>query len=193
MVFFFVKIKYNNHMKTVLSFDISSSVIGWSQISFDDDKNISLINYGFFKPIKSKNIEERLVGVEKEIEKICKENKSDFYAVESYANKFSKGRSTANTIKILSVFNEIVNLSIYKITGSFSFRFPVVTIRSSVGKYLGKKIVSKDETFDLLKNFFKNYKIEYNRNNNVKKECYDVVDSFAVGICFIYKKLNGDI
>ena len=82
-------------MKTVLSFDISSSVIGWSKISFDED-SISLYSCGYFKPIKSKNIEERLIDVEKRIIDICKDNKSDFYAVESYANKFSKGRSTAN-------------------------------------------------------------------------------------------------
>ncbi len=179
-------------MKTVLSFDISSSVIGWSKISFDKNK-VELDNYGYFKPLKSKNIEERLIDVEKKIIEICKNNSSDFYAVESYANKFSKGRSTANTIKILSVFNEIVNLSIFRETNKFTTRFPVVTIRSCVGKHIGKKIVSKEETFDLLKNLFKNYKLEYNRNNNVRKECYDVVDSFAVGICFIYKKLNGDI
>ena len=30
-------------------------------------------------------------------------------------------------------------------------------------------------------------------NGNIKKECYDIVDSFAVGICFVYKLKNGDI
>tara|TARA_B100000579_G_C22832476_1_gene856790 strand:+ start:2077 stop:2616 length:540 start_codon:yes stop_codon:yes gene_type:complete len=179
-------------MNTVLSFDISSSVIGWSKISFDEN-SIELINYGFFKPIKSKIIEERLLFVEKEIAKLCEENNSDFYAVESYANKFPKGRSTANTIRVLSVFNEVVNLSIYKSTGVVAHRFAVSTIRSSVGKNYGTKIVSKDDTFNLLKNVFKNYKVVYNRNNKVSKECYDIVDSFAVGVCFSYKFLNGEI
>ena len=179
-------------MKTILSFDISSSVIGWSKLKLSD-KTVTLLSYGYFKPKKSKNIEERLIDVENNIKSICENNKSDYYCVESYANKFSKGKSTANTIRVLSVFNEIVNLSIYRFTGQFSIRFPVVTIRSCVGKFYETKIVSKDDTFDLLKNKFENYEIEYNRNNNIRKECYDVVDSFAVGICFCYKYLNGDI
>ena len=180
-------------MKTVLSFDISSSIIGWSKISFDENKNTTLISYGHVKPIKSDSIEKRLIDVEEKIKKICKDNKSDFYAVEDYANKFSKGRSTAHTIKILSVFNEIVNLSIYRSTGCLSHRFPVVTIRSCVGKLIGQKTVSKDDVFDLLKNRFQNFNIVYNRNNGIATHCYDIVDSFAVGLCFFYKYSNGDI
>ena len=173
-------------MNTVLSFDISSSVIGWSKLAFDKD-SISLINYGNFKPIKSESIEKRLIFVENEINKICKNNNSDFYAVESYANKFSSGRSTANTIRVLSIFNEVCNLQIFKTTGKQTFRFPVVTIRSQVSKLLGRKIVSKDEAFESLKNYFQKYKIVYNRNGNIKKECYDEIDSIAVGLCFINK------
>ena len=55
---------------------------------------------------------------------------------------------------------------------------------------IGKKIVSKDEVFDNVKNYFKNYNIVYNGNNNVKKECYDEIDSIAVGLCFINKERN---
>lgn len=179
-------------MKTVLSFDISSSIIGWSKLSYDGNE-IKLISYGHIKPKKDKCIEKRLVDVENKIKEVCEKNKSDYYAVENYANKFSKGRSTANTIKILSVFNEVVNLTIFKTTGKISYRYPVVTIRSCIGKFYGKKIVSKEETFELLKNKFQNFKIVYNRNDNISNYCYDIVDSFAVGVCFFYKYMNGDI
>ena len=90
-------------MNTILSFDISSSVIGWSKIEYDE-KETNLVSYGNFKPIKSESLEDRLVHVQEKIRDICVNNASDFYAVESYANKFSSGRSTANTIRILSIF-----------------------------------------------------------------------------------------
>ena len=77
-----------------------------------------------------------------------------------------------------------------KNTGKVSNRFAVVTVRSQISKMIGKKIVSKDEVFDNVKNYFKNYNIVYNRNNNVKKECYDEIDSIAVGLCFINKERN---
>ena len=177
------------HMKSVLSLDISSSVIGWSLIEFDSSKEI-LKKYGNIKPKKSPNIEEKLKYTEKEITKLIEDTNPDFFAVESYANKFSKGRSTARTIMVLSVFNEFINYLIYKNTGKVSNRFAVVTVRSQISKMIGKKIVSKDEVFDNVKNYFKNYNIVYNRNNNVKKECYDEIDSIAVGLCFINKERN---
>ena len=174
-------------MKSVLSLDISSSVIGWSLIEFDSSVEI-LKAYGNIKPKKSVNIEEKLNYTEKEITKLINNTNPDYFAVESYANKFSKGRSTARTIMVLSVFNEFINYVIYKNTGKISNRFPVVTIRSQISKIIGKKIVSKDEVFENVKDYFKNYNIVYNKSNKIKKECYDEIDSIAVGLCFINKE-----
>lgn len=176
-------------MKSVLSLDISSSVIGWSLIEFDSSKEI-LKSYGHIKPKKTTHIEEKLQYTKKEIIKLIADTNPDCFAVESYANKFSKGRSTARTIMVLSVFNEFINYLIYNETGKISSRYPVVTIRSQISKMLGKKIVSKDEVFENVKDYFKNYKIVYNRNNKVRKECYDEIDSIAVGLCFINKERN---
>lgn len=176
-------------MQKVLSLDISSSVIGWSLIEYDN-QSFTLIDYGYLKPPKSSKgtLSFRLNETVNMITNLIAQHHPDEVAVEDYARRFTKGRSTAHTIIILSIFNEVVSLTAYRIMKKDVFRYPVSTIRAQVGKLFGIKIVSKDDIFPEIVQRANIYKTELNRNNNIRKECMDVVDAIAVGITHVLKR-----
>jgi Holliday junction resolvasome RuvABC endonuclease subunit len=176
-------------MKKVLSLDISSSTIGWSLMEYDT-KSFKLLEYGYLKPPKSTkgSLSFRLNGTVDMITDLISKTHPDEIAVEDYARRFSKGRSTAHTIIILSTFNEVVCLTAFRIMKKDVFRYPVATIRSQVSKLFGLKIVSKDDIFPEIKSRAKIFKTELNRNNNLKKESMDVADAIAVGIAHALKE-----
>ncbi|MDB2481537.1 crossover junction endodeoxyribonuclease RuvC [bacterium] len=167
----------------ILGLDISSSVIGWAIIQKKDD-SLNLLNYGNIKPLKSSkgNMTERLDDAFVKIKKLLKEETFDDIAVEQYANKFSKGRSSARTIIVLSSFNEVVCLACYQEKNITPHKISPATIRKNVGKHFGEKIVSKEDAFELITKNFKNFKITKNRNLKIRKEHYDESDAICVAI-----------
>lgn len=174
----------------IMAFDISSSTIGWSKLELKNDE-LSLVKYGFIKPPPSKagSLSARLSETEKIISKLFADEKPDEIIVENYVLGFQSGRSSANTIIVLSVFNELVSLLAYKYLNKDPVKYPVATIRSAVGKFLGKKIVSKDDVYNEILNVAVIYKPPTNkRGNNIAKETYDIVDSIAVGITYVIKE-----
>lgn len=176
-------------MKKVLSLDISSSTIGWALIEYNKEE-INLLEYGYIKPPKKKrgSLSLRLSKTVDMITELIADTHPDEVAVEDYARKFSKGRSTANTIIILSTFNETVCLTAFRIMSKDVFRYPVATIRSHVGKLFETKIVSKDDVFPEIVKKSKIFKVELNRNNNTKKESGDVADAIACGLTHALKE-----
>jgi Holliday junction resolvasome RuvABC endonuclease subunit len=178
-------------MQSVLGLDISSSTIGWSLIEFDD-KVVKLSDYGYIKPPNSKkgSLSYRLDEARKEIEGLILKKNPDFVAVEDYAKKFTKGRSSAHTIIVLSVFNEMCCLSAYRLIGKDVYRYPVATVRSTLGKHFGIKIVSKDDIFPVIVSKCKKFVPKINRVGNIKKESGDEADSIAVALTFILKEFD---
>ena len=85
-------------MTKTLGLDISSSVIGWS-VLLDDGQTISLDSYGHIKPPPSKagSLAFRMSSAFDSVSDLFNEIKPDVVAIESYANKFSAGRSSART------------------------------------------------------------------------------------------------
>ena len=106
-------------MNRVLSFDISSSTIGWSILKYNKDKYI-LEEYGHIKPPKKeKDKTIKLSETYTLIKDLLLDKNPDEIAVEQYANKFTKGRSSANTIIVLSTYNEMVKLCCYREKNNF--------------------------------------------------------------------------
>jgi Holliday junction resolvasome RuvABC endonuclease subunit len=167
----------------ILGLDISSSVIGWAIIEKKDD-SLNLLKYGNIKPLKSSkgNMTERLNDAFEKIKDLVEKEDFDDIAVEQYANKFSKGRSSARTIIVLSSFNEICCLACYKAKNITPTKISPATIRKNVGKYFGKKIVSKEDAFEVITENFNNFVITKNRNLNIRKEHYDESDAMCVAI-----------
>ncbi len=177
-------------MKTLLSLDISSSTIGYA--IFEYDQHVTTLKfYGHIKPPSKKkakgSLSYRLDKTLLLIDNLLLKYQPDEICVEDYAKRFSAGRSRAHTIILLSCFNELISLKCYQYSGQETFRYPVVTIRSQVGKLFKLKTVSKDEIFDLIIANCKIYQKSFNKKNTLLKECFDEVDAVAVGITHILK------
>lgn len=180
-------------MIKVLGLDISSATIGWATLLCDGE-SILLDEYGFIKPPASKkgSLAYRASVAADAIEELIDEKSPQIVAIEAYANKFPSGRSTARTIIVLSVFNEVLSIAALKKMGVDPFRYPVVTIRSQISKFAGKKISSKEECFAYICERFSNFNIRKNRAGNIAKELYDEADAIAAALTCIIKENLGE-
>lgn len=175
-------------MKKVLSLDVSSSTIGWALFNYDA-LQFSLLDYGYLKPIKKDkgSTSARLNHACMMINDVLENTQPDEIAIEDYAKRFSQGRSSANTIIMLSTFNELVSLMCFQFLKNDVLRYPVVTIRAQIGKLFEMKLVSKDDIFPAVVNKSKIFIPVLNKKGNIKEEMKDVVDAMAVGMTHIIK------
>tara|TARA_R110002020_G_scaffold50716_7_gene143273 strand:+ start:63435 stop:63977 length:543 start_codon:yes stop_codon:yes gene_type:complete len=175
----------------ILGLDISSSTIGWSVLRYSGGE-IKLVSCGHIKPPPSSkgSLVYRLNSAYKQIEELLSSlGNIDDIAIEAYANKFTKGRSSARTIIVLSVFNELISLACLRSLSIEPKKYAVVSVRSSLSKFFNKNISSKDDAFLAVENYFENFKTALNRNGALKKECYDEADAIAVAITYIYREI----
>lgn len=167
----------------ILGLDISSATIGWSLLEAVDDK-YSLKKYGHIKPTSKKksddNFSLRLNYAFDAITDLVKKESPDVIAIEDYAKKFSKGRSSANTILILSSFNEVCGLAAYRASKLKPIRIPVTSLRKLVKKEFNCNIDDKKDVLDFCKKTFNNFLTKNNRAGNIQKESYDEADSIIV-------------
>lgn len=177
----------------ILGLDISSSTIGWACLTKANDK-MDLLNYGYIKPPKKElgGMSFRLDNTVIELRQLLLTTKPTMVVVEDYARKFQQGKSSAGTISILTSFNEVACLTAYQYNQLEPERITVASIRSSIGKYLNIKTISKDDVFGIISGEFssgmtKNFKPEINRAGNVKKEYFDVSDAIAVAMAYLVK------
>ncbi len=179
---FFIMIK-------IIGLDISSAVIGWALLEYDD-KSVHLIEHGCIKPPKSSKgtLTYRVNDAYGEIYDFFKLKAPDIVASEAYVNKFTRGRSTARTIIVLSVFNEISSLACLRALEYEPYKYAVMTIRSKLSKLAGYRIISKDDCFEFVKKYFPSFKVKTNRNGKIAKESYDEADAIAVALTHIVKE-----
>jgi Holliday junction resolvasome RuvABC endonuclease subunit len=172
-------------MKRILGLDISSATIGWAVLSVDDNKNFLLDSYGHIKPPSSSDgtLTHRIDSAYSDLKNLFIDISPDSVAIEAYANKFSSGRSSARTIMVLSVFNELSALACLRSISIEPYKYNVISIRSDMSKLFEKKIKSKDDVFDHISEYFENFNIRYSRTGKIRKECYDETDAIAVAIC----------
>lgn len=178
-------------MKKVIGLDISSSTVGWAILAYNES-GYKLEEYGHIKPLKSNkgSLSVRAADYLDKITNFLSKKSPDSVAIEAYANKFSRGRSTARTIIVLSVFNEITSVGSIKAVDIEPSRYAVVTIRSILSKIAGRKISSKEEAFDFILNNFDNFNLRKKKTGNIKDECFDEADAIAVALTHIYKELD---
>ncbi len=183
-------------MKKVLSLDVSSSIVGFALFEYDQ-AIVNFLEYGYFKPPNKKQSQDNLpLRLQKTIDNlnvIFDKFDPNEIVIEDYAKRFSAGKSKAQTILLLAVFNEVSDLTAYQKLNKKSFRYPVATIRSTLGKHFGIKIVSKDEVFPVIVEKFTKFKLQYNKNQNVHDFCYDEADAIALGAVHILKQTKGNL
>lgn len=179
-------------MTKVLGLDISSSVIGWSVLEYNED-TLNMIDCGYFKP-KGKFFTKKAAHAYLEVKSLISEFEPDEVAVEDYAKRFSKKKSSAHTLMVLAAINEVVCLAIYMEMGVEAHKYAVATIRSSIGKFFKYNIVSKDDILPFIAVYWERRGkgfVSLNRIGRIRKECGDVSDSIAVSMTHILK--NRDV
>ena len=176
-------------MKSILGLDISSSTIGFSILEYDDSQ-IILKEYGHIKPPKKEgqSLSFRANEAMKILEDFFKKKSPEAVASENYATRFSQGRSTANTIIVLSVFNEITSISCMRALNIEPTKYAVISIRSKLSKFSGSPISSKEECFDFITKYFTSFKIRFKKTGKIKDECFDEADAIAVALTHIIKE-----
>lgn len=175
----------------VLGLDISSATIGWS-VLLKNSSGITLVDYGHLKPPSKKKAGDspttRINFAYDQMQKLVKKYKPDTVAIEDYAKKFSRGKSSINTILVLAAFNEACGLSCFRATGKEPVRMPVRTLRSLVEKEYKESIKDKDEVMTFCQKIFLNFKTQLNRAGKIKEECYDETDSIIVALGFLLEQ-----
>ena len=170
-------------MTTIVSFDVSSTTIGFGVLETDGYK-INYIKSGYYKPIHSGSIIEDLIETRKEISKIINDSKPDIICIEDII-KFMKGKSTADTIIKLTSFNRMICLLAYDYLNEYPKLFNVLSIRHGLKE---NKILPKKEDMPALvsKHLGITFPYEYNKKGKSKVENEDVADGIAVGLYYAF-------
>lgn len=172
----------------ILSFDISSSTVGWAVFDIDKKSNIKLFDSGFFKPLKNGHIFNKLQNVRNHITILVKQYKPNKTAIEEIA-QFMPKVSSANTIITLALYNRIVGLTIFDLLKEPPAMFSVMSIRH--GLKLTKDLPKKEDIPQLVENIL-NIKlpVQYKKNGSIKSEMHDQADAIACGLYYCYKLTN---
>lgn len=174
-------------IRTILSFDISSTCIGYAVLTWNDKTNkIKFIKCNNYKPTKEGNILERLMKTKIVIQEIIKTVSPDYIAIEDII-QFMAGKSTAKTIITLTSFNRMLGLLAYEYLGRTPELYNVMSIRH--GLKLTKELPKKEDMLQLveyhlnttLPKIYKKNKIDY------RDETYDQADAVAVGLYHCFK------
>ncbi len=177
-------------MSKILGFDVSSTTIGWSSLSVNDKtKEIKLLDCGYIKPIKDGYIVDRIVDTRDKILDIIKKHKPDYIGIEDII-KFMKGKSTADTIIMLTTFNRMTCLLAHDYLKKKPELFNVMTIRH--GLKIGKILPKKEEMPELVaKHLGITFPYEYQINKRSKiakitEESYDTADGVSVALYYAF-------
>lgn len=169
----------------VMGFDVSSKTIGYGVLDVSD-KEIKYIASGTFQPSKKGSIFDKLSFVKVKINELLQQYQPTEIAIEDIA-QFIKGKSSANTIITLALFNRAVGLCCYEYLNNNSpFLYNVLKIRH--GLKFTKKLPLKTDMPKLIETRlsiafpYKYFKDKKNKTNKIKESCYDEADGIAVGL-----------
>lgn len=168
-------------MKRILGIDCSSTTIGISVLEVDTNINtIKFISCTYIKPIKTGSITDRIVNTRDKIRKIIEKEKPDVICIEDII-QFMKGKSTAQTIIMLTTFNRMVCLLAYDYLQVSPTLFNVMSIRHGIKK--NKELPKKEDIPELVAEHLNiNFPYEVNKKGTKKVENYDMADSIAVAL-----------
>jgi len=176
-------------MTTVLGMDISSTTIGWGLLNIDISQNITLIDCGHIKPPKTGNLIEDLAATRDEILNLLKRINPNHIGIENIVS-FMGGKSTANTIIVLTTFNRMICLLAHDHLNKSPELFNVMTIRH--GLKIGKILPKKEEMPELVaKHLGITFPYEYETGKRSKKtkiseESYDTADGISVALYYAF-------
>lgn len=171
--------------KTILGFDVSSTTIGYCVLELDEATNdIKFIKADYLKPIKKGTIIERIVDTRDKIQKIIKDSHPHYIGIEDII-QFMAGKSTAQTIIMLTTFNRMIGLTAFDYLNGPPQLFNVMTIRHGLKT---DKILPKKEDMPALvsKHLGITFPYEYNKKGKIKVENFDKADGMAVALYYTF-------
>jgi Holliday junction resolvasome RuvABC endonuclease subunit len=172
-------------MTRILSFDISSTTTGYAILDVDmDTKEIKFVSCNHLKPIKDGGIIERIADTRDKISNIIVESKPDLIGIENIIS-FMGGRSTSNTIIMLTTFNRMICLAAYDYLNKSPELFSVLSIRHGLKK---DKIFPKKEDMPALVSEHLGVIFPYvtGKKGKIMPESYDRADAVAVGLYYAF-------
>lgn len=172
-------------MRKILGIDCSSTTIGCCVLHIDDNNNISCQDLIYIKPNKKGNLIERLYETREELKKYIEKIQPDEIVVEEIIS-FIKGKSTAQTIIMLTTFNRMACLLAYDFLKKSPQLFNVLSIRHGIK--LSPTLPKKEEIPDILEKRL-NFKFPFilDKKNKIKAESYDMADAGAVTLYYALK------
>lgn len=176
-------------IKTILGIDCSSTTIGYCVLTIDDsDRSIVFQSAGYLKPIKEGSIIERIVDTRNRITDIIDLAKPDYIGIEDII-QFMQGKSTAQTIIMLTTFNRMVGLTAYDYLQRPPELFSVMTIRH--GLKINKVFPKKEDMPELVAKHLGitfPYELSTKGKNKgkIKVESYDKADGIAVALYYAF-------
>jgi Holliday junction resolvasome RuvABC endonuclease subunit len=176
-------------VKTILGFDVSSTTIGWCALNWDESTNaITFVKADYFKPIKDGSIVERILNTRNKIKDVIAATQPDYIGIEDII-QFMAGKSTAQTIIMLTTFNRMTCLTAYDYLNKEPALFNVMSIRH--GLKIGKDLPKKEDIPELVAQHL-GITFPYERSTKgknkgkIKIESYDMADGVAVALYYAF-------
>lgn len=179
-------------MDVSLAFDVSTSVIGWAALPLDADIDTYPSCWGHIDLRKVKGgFWQKVDRAFSEITSLSALLLSQGFAVRSVyiedpLKKFTRGRSSADTISLLARFNAVVSYETRQIFSVEPLYIDATHARKKIGIPLLSKTKSggasqKKQTFSFLSTrVFLNEAWPRNKNGKIQPWCYDAVDAFVI-------------
>lgn len=172
----------------IVSFDVSSSTIGWAYLTIDNKKQIKLMQHGYIKPPKTGHLLENLRDTQAEISAILKDIKPNQIAIEDIV-QFMPRASSANTVITLATFNRMVGLTALSYLKALPALYSVMTIRHALKQT--KELPKKEQIPALVETLLGiTLEIPLKKSGKIQVEFYDQADAIAVGLYHCYKLTN---
>lgn len=172
-------------MRRILGIDCSSTTIGYSILDINESNNkINFVDVGFLKPIKTGHIIERISNTRDEFNFIINKYKPDYIGIEEIV-KFMAGKSSANTVIMLTTFNRMIGLLSYDYLKRSPELFNVLSIRHALK--LNKIFPKKEDMPELVaKHLSITFPYVYNKKGKLKPENNDMADAIAVALYYAF-------
>jgi hypothetical protein len=177
----------------VLGLDISTKTIGWSLFDIKTEELLELTHFSpVIKPKPEDKIEELLLKVVAFEEKL--EGYKNLGITKVVIEEPLLNSNNIWTVGVLLRYNSMITKSIYDILGivpsyistynSRKFAWPDLVQLNDKGKYvlfggLPKDIDKKDTIWKKVSEKEPQIKWLYTKNNTLKKECFDMADSYT--------------
>jgi len=172
-------------MSKITGFDVSSKTIGWCSLFIDElSGDIKFLDAGYIKPIKDGPIIERISKTRDKLLEVIKKTTPDYIGIEDII-RFMQGKSSADTIVMLTTFNRMTCLLANDYLNKSPELFNVLTIRH--GLKLNKILPKKEDMPELVaKHLGITFPYEKNNRGKISEESYDTADGVAVALYYAF-------